>query len=188
MRVIPLFLADPPGGSDASHAVAAPGGSEWWRLDGEDQTRGLRLAVTFLDGDFSNPQYRQRYRQYRRRPTRNAPPQPHDFPAIHLRIELGDGEPIEQEIPLRPGELVAAVDRLAIAAGTNSLRRDDSGDVQLHVEQPEARIDLVLRQSRLRGTLEISRLGQNRRIDFDGGGKLEHGVVLTPPGQTGAPR
>lgn len=182
MRVIPLFLADPPGGGDASHAIAAPGGSEWWCLEGEDQTRGLRVAIRFFDGDFSNPQYRLRYRQYRRRPTNHAPPQPRDFPAIHLHLELGGREAVEQKIPLRPGALVAAVDRLAIVAGANSMTRDDSGSVHLHLEQPELRVDLVLSQSVLRGTINLFPPGQNQQIEFDGSGKLEHGFAITPPG------
>ena len=86
----PVDLARIPGHADAAavrpparqpfadgwHAVAAPGGYEWWYFDAEDPATDTQLVAIFMEGFVFHPGYIRAYELYRRRPTRVAPPLP----------------------------------------------------------------------------------------------------------------
>jgi len=70
----------------ASHHVGSPGGYEVWHFHAEDVSKKLRLSIAFHDGFASHPDYIRQYAAYRRRPTRNTPPTPRDFPCLQMHL------------------------------------------------------------------------------------------------------
>jgi len=143
MLVVPLFLADPPGGADASHRICAPGGYEFWNVCATDETNQIKLKVGFFDGHPSLYAYLRRYRQYRRNPTSNAPPTPPDFPVIEIEVcSSNDGTFIHIEV-LPAGSLQASSERLEISAGLHSLRQTADRSLKLRLAHPRCQAELV---------------------------------------------
>ena len=89
-RIVPpmatLKLLTTPDHPDGSHRIGSPGGYEFWHFHAEDQSRRLRVAVSFHDGFALHPDYIRRYAAYRRNPTRNAPPTPSQYPCLQINV------------------------------------------------------------------------------------------------------
>jgi hypothetical protein len=125
MPTLPLYdtAADP----DAWHRVAAPGGYEWWRFDAEDAGRKLRVTIELFDGDPFDEGYLRAYRQYRRRPTRLAPPVPREYPRARL-VVIEAGRLLRHvDRRLEPGSVGPAGDGEGLRVGPWTLRGDDEG-------------------------------------------------------------
>jgi hypothetical protein len=86
MATLDLFDNLPPSQADQWHRVRAPGGYEWWELDAEDETQGIRVLISFHDGFAFDPEYARRYDAYRRRPTLHSPPVPRQYPCVQFAI------------------------------------------------------------------------------------------------------
>src|SRR3712207_1242250 len=91
MPTLPLYNAAAP--PDGYHRVTAPGGYEWWQFAVAPRgTNAPRLiALTFYDGRPHDQQYAPRYRAYRQRPTRHAPPVPRGYRGAELAVVKHDG-------------------------------------------------------------------------------------------------
>ena len=81
-----LKLLTAPVQPDGSHHIGAPGGYENWHFLAEDSSRHIRVAVSFHDGFALHPDYVKRYAAYHRKPTRNAPPTPSQFPCLQVNV------------------------------------------------------------------------------------------------------
>jgi hypothetical protein len=85
MPVIPLYTPAPT--PLDSHHVISPGGYEWWRFVVEHPGNGWSAILDVFDGHPFNDEYRRAYAHYRRRPTRNAPPQPSQYPFTEFKLQ-----------------------------------------------------------------------------------------------------
>ncbi len=141
--MVPLFLANPPGGPDASHCIIAPGGYEFWRVDAADDIRQIEVSVGFFHGHPSLPAYLRRYRQYRRKPTANAPPTPTDFPAVEIKVGSANRTGVTELQVLPAGSLRASSERLDISAGLHSLRRNTDRSLELRLAHPRCQAELI---------------------------------------------
>jgi hypothetical protein len=81
MPTLPLYDPAPPH-PDGWHRVLAPGGYELWHFDAEDDAGEVRLIVTFSQGSPFDGEYRRRYAEFLRKPTRRTPPVPAEFPGV----------------------------------------------------------------------------------------------------------
>jgi len=81
-----LRLLSIPTHADGSHRVGSPGGYEFWQFYAEDSIRRLRLMAAFHDGFALHPTYLQKYSAYIRRPTRNIPPLPSQYPCLQVSL------------------------------------------------------------------------------------------------------
>jgi hypothetical protein len=72
--------------ADGWHGIAAPGGYEAWHFYAEDLTQHIRVVFSFHHGLALHPDYVRRFDAYRRRPTRNRPPLPRQYPCVHWAI------------------------------------------------------------------------------------------------------
>ncbi|MGA2443336.1 MAG: hypothetical protein ABSH08_20480 [Tepidisphaeraceae bacterium] len=72
--------------ADGWHGIAAPGGYEAWHFYVEDLTQRIRVVFSFHHGLALHPDYIRRFDAYRRRPTRNRPPLPRQYPCLHWAI------------------------------------------------------------------------------------------------------
>jgi carotenoid 1,2-hydratase len=128
-----ISLLTPPTLADADHQVAAPGGYEWWRFDAEDQTGDLRMVAIFFQGFVFHPAYVRAYGKYRRRPTRNAPPLPAQFPCVYFSMYRGS-EIVGQFISQYPAENVSiGADRIGVSLGSNQFSISEDGSLQLQL-------------------------------------------------------
>jgi hypothetical protein len=143
MLVVPLFLADPPGGPDASHRICAPGGYEFWRVSAVDDAKQISLKVGFFDGHPSLPAYLRQYRRYRRKPTANAPPIPHDFQVVEIDVNAPIARMVHHVEILPAGSVRASSERLEIFAGSHALRRNTDGALELQLAHPRCQAELI---------------------------------------------
>src|SRR5688572_15841792 len=121
---------DNPSDPNAWHQVRAPGGYEWWHFEAVDASSELTALITFYDGFAFDPEYLRRYRRYRRRPTKHAPPVAREFPCVTLVI-LRDGGPWVRSVErFGPGAFVSSPERLEIRMGENRLT-SEGGDLVL---------------------------------------------------------
>jgi hypothetical protein len=81
-----LKLLTTPDQADGSHRIGSPGGYEFWHFYAEDSSQNVRVAVGFHDGFGLNPDYIKRYAAYRRKPTRNTPPTPSQYPCLQVSV------------------------------------------------------------------------------------------------------
>jgi hypothetical protein len=81
-----LKLLTIPEHADGSHRIGSPGGYELWHFYAEDSSQSVRVAVKFHDGFGLHPDYIRRYAAYRRKPTRNAPPTPSQYPSLQVSV------------------------------------------------------------------------------------------------------
>ncbi len=81
-----LKLLTAPNHADGSHRIGSPGGYEFWHFHAEDSSRSVRVAAAFHDGFGLHPDYVRRYAAYRRRPTRNTPPTPSQYPCLQVSV------------------------------------------------------------------------------------------------------
>src|SRR5437868_11903577 len=81
-----------------SHHVTSPGGYEWWQFVIENNVAGpgnaCRLTLDICDGNPFDRAYRRAYARYRRRPTRNRPPLPGEYPSSSLLLERSTHPPV----------------------------------------------------------------------------------------------
>lgn len=125
MPTLPLFTPNPI--ADASHAVRAPGGYEWWYFDAEDSATDTQLVAIYLHGFIFHPGYLRAYARYKRRPTKTSPPLPDDFACMYFVVYRG-GRILTQMITQVPAaQYRAAVDKTDVAIGPSTLTRDASG-------------------------------------------------------------
>ena len=134
MPTLPLY--DTPGNVDAWHRVRAPGGYEWWHFEATSGDSDVRVVIDFFDGDPFNAAYQRAYSNYRRRPTRVAPPVPRDYPCVRIQTFQTGKRVSLIDAPQPPGSLVASDDGMEIRIGPNVIR-SDGGAFQLSLESAE---------------------------------------------------
>lgn len=119
MPTLPLYT--PNRVADASHRVTAPGGYEWWYFDAESSEGDVQLAAILLHGFVFHPGYLRRYFQYRRRPTRVAPPTPGEYPCAYF-VVYEHGRVLAQFMSqVAPGEYEASSSEPRVKVGNNRL-------------------------------------------------------------------
>ena len=132
MPTLPLYV--PPAQqifADGWHAVAAPGGYEWWYFDAEDAATDTQLVAIFMEGSVFHPGYIRAYERYRKRPTRVPPPLPRDYVCAYFVVYRG-GRILHQFVTQYPAsEFTAATDRLDVRIGPNHCRVDSDGTIRL---------------------------------------------------------
>ena len=117
--------------ADAWHAVQSPGGYEWWYFDAEDPSTDTQIVAIFLEGFIWHAQYIRRYGKYIKRPTRNAPPFPSEYPCVYLCVYRG-GKILHQFMTqYRPSEFSADADQVRVSIGPNTLTTDAQGRLRL---------------------------------------------------------
>jgi hypothetical protein len=145
MVILPLFIADPPGGHDAWHRVSSPGGYEFWQVVADDYATKMRFTAGFFEGHPSNAIYGKLYRAYRRHPTAHAPPLPQMFQFVEMQLARSGSAIFADVVRLPLGGLVASDERLELTAGAYSLVRDADRSLRLQLITPRIRAELVLR-------------------------------------------
>jgi hypothetical protein len=83
----------------------SPGGYESWRFDAFDPTQNLRISIGFHDGYVLHPDYVRWFNAYRRRPTRNKPPIPSEYPCLVVSARRGDETLVNSIIAFPPSSL-----------------------------------------------------------------------------------
>ena len=128
---LPLF--SPNAVADASHAVRAPGGYEWWYFDAEDAATDTQLVAIFLHGFVFHPGYLRTYARFVRRPTTTAPPLPDDFSCVYFVVYRG-GKILTQVMRQVPAQDYAASrDAVDVRLGRSTLT-PDAGGLRVHVD------------------------------------------------------
>jgi hypothetical protein len=84
MPTIPLY--SPATRPLGSHNVISPGGYEWWQFQAADAGGERGVEIDIFHGNPFDASYLAAYARYRRRPTRNPPPQPAQYPFVRLRL------------------------------------------------------------------------------------------------------
>lgn len=131
MPTLPLYT--PNAVADASHAVRAPGGYEWWYFDAEDAATDTQIVAIYLHGFVFHPGYLRAHARYVRRPTRTPPPLPDDFVCMYLCVYRG-GKILTQIMTQLPrAAYVASMDRVDVRIGDSTLTQSTAG-LNLHVE------------------------------------------------------
>ncbi|MGA2497654.1 MAG: hypothetical protein ABSH20_07920 [Tepidisphaeraceae bacterium] len=121
---VPLFEAREPA-ADAWHAVASPGGYEWWYFDAEDVAKDMYVAGILLDGFVFHPGYLRACSRYLRHPTRRRPPLAREYPCAYF-VVYERGKITHQFMTQYPvGSLVAERDRPDVRIGPNRFWRED---------------------------------------------------------------
>jgi carotenoid 1,2-hydratase len=143
MPVLPLF--DTPADPDAWHRVTAPGGYERWYFDAEDESRGIRIIIEFVEGADFDTDYLRRHHRYLQRPTRVQPPQAREYPCIELWVYENGRILSAGAVHHRPEEFSASDERPDVRVGANGFRREDDGSLRVEVRQRECFADLVFR-------------------------------------------
>jgi len=116
-----LKLMTPPAATraDGWHSIAAPGGYEAWHFYAEDMTRRIRIVFSFHHGWALHPDYLRRFDAYRRRPTRNRPPQPSQYPCLRCAIYENEKPAASSTMQFPPGAFQA--DGTSLTLGPNRL-------------------------------------------------------------------
>ena len=133
MPTLPLFT--PNLIADASHAVRAPGGYEWWYFDAEDPVTDTQIVAIYLHGFIFHPGYLRAYKKFVRRPTKTPPPLPDDYACMYFVVYRG-GKILTQSMTHYPaGRYAAASDRVDVGIGPNTLKKNNDTDaMHLHVD------------------------------------------------------
>lgn len=131
MPTLPLYTlpADP----NASHAVLAPGGYEWWHFIAEDVSVGRRMVASFHDGFPLHPGYMRRYERYLRRPTRRAPPVPAEFPAVQFAFYEGDRALVRLLCLPATRDIASISNGMQMSVGQNQLSLSSTGEITLRL-------------------------------------------------------
>jgi carotenoid 1,2-hydratase len=109
--------------ADASHAVRAPGGYEWWYFDAEDEATDTQIVAIFLHGFIFHPGYLRDYARYVRRPTKRLPPLPDDYACMYLCVYRGGKILTQSMTQFRADQYAAARDAVNVQLGPNTLSR-----------------------------------------------------------------
>ena len=131
MPTLPLYT--PNAIADASHAVRAPGGYEWWYFDAEDAATDTQIVAIYLHGFVFHPGYLRAHARYVRRPTQTPPPLPDDFACMYLCVYRGGRILTQSMTQLPQQDYAAAIDRVDVRLGRSTLTQTDTG-LDLHVE------------------------------------------------------
>jgi carotenoid 1,2-hydratase len=118
---------------DGWHAVASPGGYEWWYFDAESLDGRTRLVAILLEGFVFHPGYLRAYGRFRRNPTKITPPVAGDFPVAYLCLYRDQKIASQFITQVPPGEFDASPDGPRVTLGRNSLHLDDAGDYRLRM-------------------------------------------------------
>src|SRR5687768_2346621 len=170
MPAIPLYTD--PSYPDASHAVRAPGGYEWWTFDAEDAAGDTQLFVTLVEGHETDPGYLRAYARFRRRPTRVPPPVPRGYAFACFALYRG-GRLAHRSITHYPASQVeASTDRLHVRVGPNCCRATENG-VQIEISNG------------MSGAIQFkpllpARLVERRWLTRAAGGAEHHWIVADP--------
>ncbi len=125
MASIPLY--DSPASPDASHAVRAPGGYEWWYFDAEDRTTGTQIVAIFLHGFVFHPGYLRAHAKFLRNPTRLPPVLPDHFPCVYLCVYQKGRIAHQFMTQYKPSDYQASPEQVQVRIGPNSLGTEDGG-------------------------------------------------------------
>lgn len=137
-----LKLFSQPDFLDGSHRVGAPGGYEVWHFHAEDLSQGIRIAASFHDGLASHPDYVRRYRAYRRRPTRNAPPTPSEYPGLKVDVLADEKRLGGATMYLPPGALRVENESVAFDSNRAVFR---GGEIDLNIAVREQALTVELK-------------------------------------------
>ncbi len=127
MPDLPLYSSPPD--PDAGHRVIAPGGYEWWYVDAEDATTDTQVVAILLDGFVFHPQYRRRFKQFARRPTKNSPPLAADYPCAYMVIYQNGKIAAQFMSQFPPGSFAASDTEPKAAVGPNTFERQPDGSL-----------------------------------------------------------
>ena len=125
MPDLPLFSS--PSHPDAGHRVIAPGGYEWWYVDGEDAATDTQFVAILLDGFVFHPEYLRRHKRFMRHPTRVVPAMPRDYPCAYMVIYQNGKIAAQFMSQFAAGSFKAGEDGPTVDVGPNSLRREADG-------------------------------------------------------------
>jgi carotenoid 1,2-hydratase len=174
---------------DAWHEVTSPGGYEWWYFDAEDRQSDLRIVTIFFQGFVFHPGYLRAYGRYIRRPTRNAPPVPAEYPCVYF-VVYRSGKIVSQFLTqFPPLAFTASASAVDVAMGENRLTAQADGSLRLQLQgvpwELTGRGPKVLEQTRLTGSFVFTpRLTheplQRRFFSRDWSGADHHWVIANP--------
>jgi carotenoid 1,2-hydratase len=131
MASVPLYSPSP-ATAHGYREVTAPGGYEWWWFDVHDARQRIRIVAAVYQGLPFHPAYLRRYALYRRLPTLLHPPQPRQFPAVHMAVYEDDVLSGEFTSVLPPEQFAAAADG-TIRIGVNLLTWRPDGSIQFQL-------------------------------------------------------
>lgn len=131
MPTIPLL--NPNANPDAWHQVASPGGYEWWYFDAEQTDGDLRIVAIFHHGYAFHPAYLREYASYRRRPTRNTPPLPAQYPCVYFALYRGSEIVAQFLAQFSAEDFNASIDRTEVTIGGNRLISGEDGSLELQL-------------------------------------------------------
>ncbi|MDB5325767.1 MAG: hypothetical protein JWM57_1336 [Phycisphaerales bacterium] len=133
MPTLPLFT--PNAIADASHAVRAPGGYEWWYFDAEDPATDTQIVAIYLHGFIFHPGYLRAYKKFIRRPTKTLPPLPDNYACMYFVVYRGGKILTQSMTHYRASQYAAASDRVDVGIGPNTLTKNNAtGTLNLHVD------------------------------------------------------
>jgi hypothetical protein len=142
-----LKLLTMPEHADGSHHIGSPGGYEFWHFYAEDLSQSVRVTVKFHDGFGLHPVYIKRYAAYRRKPTRNTPPTPSEYPCIQVSVFENEKVLASWTTYLPPGSFDAG-DGTSLMLGANrAVFGEDEITLALSEPQLAVAIDLTFRSA-----------------------------------------
>jgi hypothetical protein len=118
-------LLSTPDHADGSHRIESPGGYEFWHFYAEDSSSRFRIAAGFHDGFGLHPDYIRRYAAYRRKPTRNAPPTPSQYPCFKMSAVENESRLASSTIFFPAGEFWADGESLSLGSNRVSFSKDE---------------------------------------------------------------
>ena len=137
-----LKLLTLPDNADRSHRIGSPGGYEFWHFQAEDASQRVRIAVAFHDGFAWHQDYLSRYAAYRRRPTRNSPPTPSQYPCLQINIFENERSQASSTAYF-PAGTFQAEDNPSLTLGSNrAVFRDN--EIALSLSEPEKNLSIEL--------------------------------------------
>jgi carotenoid 1,2-hydratase len=125
MASIPLY--DSPASPDASHAMRAPGGYEWWYFDAEDRTTDTQIVAIFLHGFVFHPGYLRAHARFLRNPTRRPPVLADQYPCVYLCVYRKGRIAHQFMTQYRATDYHASPEQVQVRIGPNSLDTQDGG-------------------------------------------------------------
>jgi hypothetical protein len=197
MPTVPL-LADPTNPS-GSHRVAAPGGYEGWHFDASSDDEGqggrVHIVAALYEAWGLDAAYLRRYAWYRTFPTRVAPPNPCDYPAVTFALCEAGRETIRFTARARGSgdDVRVAADGRGVRVGGSHADRSSDDSVRLHLRGTDRlrtiAVDLTFRPS-MRPNREVTlldspSLGLHRWVVADALCDVEGSVAVFQPDRGG---
>lgn len=125
MALIPLYSS--PALPDASHAVVAPGGYEWWYFDAEDHATDTQIVAIVLHGFVFHPGYLRAHAKYLRNPTRRQPVTPDHFPCVYLCVYRKGKIAHQFMTQYKASDYQASTRQVQVQIGPNTLDANPNG-------------------------------------------------------------